>query len=784
MKRLLAVLLTSCMIAGLASPAGAGIWTELKANTDAALNNMSGSSEHTEVSAEGSGSFDKALSDLYDNSMSATDEDVIASAKQMDSDFSAIESKIGTDAGDLIDCLKYYEASKSRYIAGSDDKSSDFDGKILKEWDRQGEYTSYVMPETDEIRTAIPKIKVTECSVDGKSAKLDIYEWMTIGYAPSESEEINAAAYGYNFSLNVNRDRKGAWTIDSVDDTDQNFDWMEEEAEYAAKAEASAYNDKQVISEDGSREMMAAAAARSYTYNVSKAIAYADKYCINYNPSYNSYKGRGGDCANFVSQCLYAGGFQQDSDWFKHSVAWINVMRQIAHFKAYGNFLNAQNGNLIKGNPIYFDWNGDGVYDHATICVGRNNSGTAILDSHTRDLYHATWTNWSFRKAATIQLHGSGSSSSASEGTFKRDSNGKYYVYSDGSRIRSCFKTIKGLTYYFNSKGYVARGLNRIGGKIYIFNKSSGVMYKGWTTYNKKKYYLGSDGAAYTEWNEIGPHTYYFNPKTGVMVTGFYRVKTKLHHFTPAGIEQFGWITVSGKKYYLDEWGVVQFGWQVVSGKKYYFDEKGAMVTGNAKIDGVIYTFDKNGVCKGKASAGASVSRVFANGKEIVKKKTAAAAAKPSSAAAPKKTGKTGWESSGGKWRYYKNGTLVKGWLRLGKNKNRVFYLDSNGNMVTGLKKIGAYHYYFDKEGLLKKGWVKIGSSWYYFLANGRMKTGWLKLGSRYFYLQKNGKMKTGWLKDTDGNWYYLNYEGAMVTGRQVIQGKVYYFGNMGNLLD
>ena len=101
------------------------------------------------------------------------------------------------------------------------------------------------------------------------------------------------------------------------------------------------------------------------------AIAYADKYCINYNSSYNSYKGRGGDCANFVSQCLYAGGFKQDSVWYKHSVAWINVMKQIAHFKAYGTFLNASNSNLIRGNPIYFDWNGDSTYDHATICVGR-----------------------------------------------------------------------------------------------------------------------------------------------------------------------------------------------------------------------------------------------------------------------------------------------------------------------------------------------------------------------------------------------------------------------------
>ena len=779
MKKLLAVILTTGMIAGLASPAGSGFVTELKANTEAAMNNMSGTNGHTERASEGAGNFDKAISEMYDNSMSATDEEIIASAEKMNSDFTVIEKEIGSEAEELIGCVKYYEAAKSSYIAGSGSEAAGFSGSVVKEWDRQGEYTSYVMPATDTIHAAVPRVKVTDFSTDGDTAKLGIYEWMTIGYAPKESTAVSATAYGYNFSLNVERDRKGSWMISSVDDTDQNFDWMEQEAEYAAQAEKEGFDDRLVISGDGTKEMMAAAAAKSYTYNVSNAIAYADRYCINYNSAYNSYKGRGGDCANFVSQCLYAGGFQQDSVWYKHSVAWINVMKQIAHFREYGNFMNANNGNLIKGNPIYFDWNGDGVYDHATICVGRNNSGTAILDSHTRDLYHATWTNWNFSRAATIQLHGSGSSSSSSEGSFKTDSTGKYYSYSDGTRIKNCFKTIGGKTYYFKSNGYVAKGLTKINGDLYIFNIYSGIMYRNaWVPYHGKRYYVGSDGAAYTEWNEIGNYTYYFDPGDYGMVRGFYRVKTKLHYFNGRGEEQFGWITVSGKKYYLDEWGVVQFGWQTVGGKKYYFDESGAMVTGIVKIDGVIYKFEKSGVCKGKDQGTGSVTRTFANGKEIGKKSSTSS---NTSSGTTKTNGKTGWEKSGGKWRYYKKGVLQKGWLRLGTNNKRTFYLGTNGVMVTGWKTIGGYKYYFDSEGIMKQGWVKLNSSWYYFAKNGRMKTGWLKLGSRYFYLQKNGKMKTGWLKDTDGKWYYLNGEGVMVTGRQVIGGKVYYFNSMGD---
>ena len=44
------------------------------------------------------------------------------------------------------------------------------------------------------------------------------------------------------------------------------------------------------------------------SYNPSKAVSYAKKHCRAYNRNFYSYKGKGGDCANFVSQCLMEGG--------------------------------------------------------------------------------------------------------------------------------------------------------------------------------------------------------------------------------------------------------------------------------------------------------------------------------------------------------------------------------------------------------------------------------------------------------------------------------------------
>ena len=43
-------------------------------------------------------------------------------------------------------------------------------------------------------------------------------------------------------------------------------------------------------------------------YDPNAAVNYARRYCKNYNRKYDDYSKMGGDCANFVSQCLIEGG--------------------------------------------------------------------------------------------------------------------------------------------------------------------------------------------------------------------------------------------------------------------------------------------------------------------------------------------------------------------------------------------------------------------------------------------------------------------------------------------
>src|SRR5579864_5666694 len=49
-------------------------------------------------------------------------------------------------------------------------------------------------------------------------------------------------------------------------------------------------------------------ASASAGYSGAAAAAYADTYWQNYNPAWPSFANSGGDCTNFVSQALYAGG--------------------------------------------------------------------------------------------------------------------------------------------------------------------------------------------------------------------------------------------------------------------------------------------------------------------------------------------------------------------------------------------------------------------------------------------------------------------------------------------
>lgn len=69
-------------------------------------------------------------------------------------------------------------------------------------------------------------------------------------------------------------------------------------------------------------------------YNREKAVEYARKWALSSNPQFGYFGGLGGDCTNYISQCLLAGGgvmnFNYTKGWFYKSMtnrspSWTSV---------------------------------------------------------------------------------------------------------------------------------------------------------------------------------------------------------------------------------------------------------------------------------------------------------------------------------------------------------------------------------------------------------------------------------------------------------------------------
>ncbi len=135
------------------------------------------------------------------------------------------------------------------------------------------------------------------------------------------------------------------------------------------------------------------------TYDRRAAAAYADSWALSTNPRY--WSSSRSDCANFVSQCLAAGGLRSLHDpgreWQANglefpAVAWVNCDAQMRSLSAPGaahtSYVARSAGTMPPGWAI-----GDVVYlgntvagkpewQHEIICVGRKD-GAWVYDSHT-----------------------------------------------------------------------------------------------------------------------------------------------------------------------------------------------------------------------------------------------------------------------------------------------------------------------------------------------------------------------------------------------------------------
>jgi len=140
-------------------------------------------------------------------------------------------------------------------------------------------------------------------------------------------------------------------------------------------------------------------------YDRDGAQAYADRYALSYNPAYVRFSA---DCADFASQSARAGGMPTNmgsysSGWWydkkgtsspaddSYSLSWINVTKQNSFWNGLRTDWVSSISGLSRGDLVYYDWTGDGTWDHAAVVAGTNSAGQKVVDAHTTDLYHVYW---------------------------------------------------------------------------------------------------------------------------------------------------------------------------------------------------------------------------------------------------------------------------------------------------------------------------------------------------------------------------------------------------------
>lgn len=255
--------------------------------------------------------------------------------------------------------------------------------------------------------------------------EVDVYEWTWIEYNDGNNGPVDRMGYATDHKMTIVSEVNGGLKILENKYDDEMFTGVPQNppvAEVMSENELMDFSDEEVLTPNS---------ISTSSLNVNKIITYADKWVGrsiapdddlgiegNYNPAYPNYAASDSDCANYVSQCLKAGGLPNDLngdttrndtiyEWWYHSgtssTTWRYVPSMISYFTQEGCApIAATKANVYPGNPVLHYSTTKNEYNHVGICVGYNYNDVPIINAHTRDVYHVPYTY--FISPKTMQI--------------------------------------------------------------------------------------------------------------------------------------------------------------------------------------------------------------------------------------------------------------------------------------------------------------------------------------------------------------------------------------------
>ena len=152
-------------------------------------------------------------------------------------------------------------------------------------------------------------------------------------------------------------------------------------------------------------------------YNRQKVYGYAKKWAYSRNPKYYNYDAIGGDCTNFVSQCIFAGcgqmNYNKGNAWYyingnNKSPSWTGV-------EFLYNFLLSNKGagpfgkettidKLEIGDIIQLNFNGN-KFSHTLVVVQNSqNIMNTLVSAHSDDVFGKRVIDYKFNHYRCIHV--------------------------------------------------------------------------------------------------------------------------------------------------------------------------------------------------------------------------------------------------------------------------------------------------------------------------------------------------------------------------------------------
>ena len=278
---------------------------------------------------------------------------------------------------------------------------------------------------------SIPTVEsVTPVDITGYDCayKVKVYEWTWVDYNDGKGGPVDRMGYATDHEMIIAVDDNGEAVVVSNEYDDSMFTGVPDVMSSNIASEEDA-----IVAENNISPL----AVSTVNMSVNEIIEYADKWVgrtilsggsgtsSNYNPAYVNFASDQADCANYVSQCLRAGGMTfsygangtkgaSDSDdwWYdgsrsgskenKSAISWRYVPSMINYWNKVKGcaYVSATKTNVYPGNPVFHS--GTGGYNHVGICVGYNYNDVPIINAHTSDVYHVPYTH--FTSPKTIQI--------------------------------------------------------------------------------------------------------------------------------------------------------------------------------------------------------------------------------------------------------------------------------------------------------------------------------------------------------------------------------------------